>query len=335
MRDLGNERKLQKQKQQQQQQRYYASPLRSRQQQPGILHEGRDDEDYSKQVENLQKVLEAKKKNVATLRSQVGNMKTRLLQAGHQKQQQQTNGITNTSSSNYYNPQYHKNDAGTSNSKEEDAKRSTLPWDNSGRNADDSYIHQFSRDDRPSMIPAEMITNSHVEENWRTTTFDNRGGRNTTTNTLHTTRKNEMARPLKPELKMMPYDKDVMELLSKLEDSADTIESLIHQEELNKRTIEHLQHEIRTIKERMADKLSRGEQDLGDAQAENQRLTEQLCLQSDLIASLSAARSAVQLEIDDAKRKLAKAEMEITRVESFASRFQLELRDSKSREAVR
>jgi hypothetical protein len=37
-----------------------------------------------------------------------------------------------------------------------------------------------------------------------------------------------------------------------------------------------------------------------DVQVENQRLTEQLCLQSDLIASLSAARAEVQTEIDDA-----------------------------------
>jgi hypothetical protein len=35
-------------------------------------------------------------------------------------------------------------------------------------------------------------------------------------------------------------DNDVMDLLAKLEDSADTIESLINQEEVNKQTIECL-----------------------------------------------------------------------------------------------
>ena len=52
---------------QRQQQRYHTSPMRSRQQ--PLQHEGRDDDDYTKQIESLQRVLESKKKNVATLQN--------------------------------------------------------------------------------------------------------------------------------------------------------------------------------------------------------------------------------------------------------------------------
>jgi hypothetical protein len=325
-----------------QQQRYDTSPIRSRQQ--TLQHEGRDDDGYTKQIESLQRVLETKKKNVATLRSQVGNMKTKLLRAGHQQQQhngavvtgrRNANATTDNGMKSFYKQSYHGQYT-TNRSKEEDAQPFQL--DEGKRKLDESYVQHFaSRDDLPALIPVEssMVTSSSYGANqWKSPLDYSRpifNGEHKLADTnkrggmLHETRRQQ--RP--------SHDNDVMDLLAKLEHSADTIESLINQEEVNKLTIERLQQEIRNIKERMADKMSRDEQDLVDIQAENQRLTEQLCLQSDLIASLSAARAEVQTEIDDARRKLLKAEMEVKRAESLASRLQLELRESKTQEAVR
>jgi hypothetical protein len=226
--------------------------------------------------------------------------------------------------------------------KQEDGKPIQM-MDDTKRKLGESYFQQHfvSRDDLPAFIPVEasiVTSSSYGQKQWkipldyssstlaleqRLTDTNKHGGM------LNATRNQQRSNHNKE-----PDDNDMMDLLSKLEHSADTIESLISQEEVNKRTIERLQREIRTIKERMADKMSRGEQDLADVQAENQRLTEQLCLQSELITSLSAARAEVQTEIDDAKRKLLKAEKEIERAESLASRLQQELRESKTQEAV-
>lgn len=330
-----------------QQQRYHTSPMRSRQQQ--LQHEGRDDDDYSKQIESLQRVLESKKKNVATLRSQVGNMKTKLLRAGHHKQH---NGMVVTSNRNT-NPntdpgmkavykQPHHGQYTTNRSNQEDSKPIQM-MDDTKRKLDRSYFQQHfaSGDDLPAVLPVEasiVTSSSYGQKQWKIpldySSSTLTGERRLTDTSTHGGILNEARSQQRSNHNKEPDDNDMMDLLSKLEQSADTIESLISQEEVNKRTIERLQREIRTIKERMADKMSRGEQDLAHVQAENQRLNEQLCLQSELITSLSAARAEVQTEIDDAKRKLLKAEMEIKRAESLASRLQLELRESKTQESV-
>jgi hypothetical protein len=292
-----------------QQQRYDTPPIRSRQQ--TLQHEGRDDDDYTKQIESLQRVLETKKKNVATLRSQVGNMKTKLLRAGQQQHQQQQNGAVVTGRGNAnattdigmkssYNQSYHGQYT-TSRSTEEDAQPFQL--DESKRKFDERYVQHFaSRDVLPALLPVEssMVTSSsYGAKQWKSPLDYSRpifnGEHKLTDVKKRGGMLNETRRQQRPH-----HDNDVMDLLAKLEDSADTIESLINQEEVNKLTIERLQQEIRNIKERMADKMSRDGKDLVDVQVENQRLTEQLCLQSDLIASLSAARAEVQTEIDDA-----------------------------------
>mmetsp|Transcript_20806 Transcript_20806/g.29673 ORF Transcript_20806/g.29673 Transcript_20806/m.29673 type:complete len:654 (-) Transcript_20806:111-2072(-) len=306
-----------------QQQRYLtlpANPLEKQQ-----LHEGRDDDDSTKKavVENLQKALATKKQNVASLRSQVGVMKSKLLGAC-QNQITASQGCCD----------------GAAEGKALDTQRRMVLWDETGGSLDRYFdfsnkekqqkcvekpemSHELLKDRRSDFLNSVEVDHS-VESN----PYENHPQNppllenETELTTMMALRNAELT---------SPCGNHVAQLLSKLQESTYTIESLVNREEMNKKTIEHLRSEILNTKERMCEKLTRSEKDFEISQSENQKLTEQLSLQTDLIVSLSEARSTLQQDCDDTKNRLYKAELEVKKVESSGVRLQVELRECKIR----
>ena len=284
-----------------------ANPLEKQQ-----LHEGRDDDDSTKKavVENLQKALATKKQNVASLRSQVGVMKSKLLGAC-QHQITASQGCSD----------------GAADGKALETQRRMVLWDETGGSLDRYF--DFSNKEKQQKCAG-------VDEKAETSHELLKGTRSEFLHSVQVDQgniiKNQPQIPplLENETELTTiHGNQVAQLLSKLEESAHTIVSLVNRDEMNKKTIEHLRSEIRNTKERMCEKLTRSEKDFEISQSENQKLTEQLSLQTDLIVSLSEARSTLQQECDDVKNKLYKAELEVKKVESSGVRLQVELREWK------